>query len=67
MGKSSRTRYWQKLRNDIFRDRWLYLLILPGIVWYLIYRYLPMAGLSLAFHEYLDFIREFAHRLMYCT
>ena len=52
MGKSSRTRYWQKLRNDIFRDRWLYLLILPGIVWYLIYRYLPMAGLSLAFHEY---------------
>ena len=52
MEKSSRTRYWQKLRNDIFRDRWLYLLILPGIVWYLIYRYLPMAGLSLAFHEY---------------
>ena len=47
-----KTGYWHKLKVDILRDRWLYLLILPGVIWFLIYRYLPMAGLSLAFREY---------------
>lgn len=45
-------KYWHKLGVDLLRDRWLYALILPGFIWFLIYRYLPMAGLSLAFQEY---------------
>lgn len=45
-------KYWHKLGVDLLRDRWLYALILPGFIWFLIYRYLPMAGLSLAFREY---------------
>lgn len=47
-----RKKYWHKLGVDLWRDRWLYALILPGFIWFLIYRYLPMAGLSLAFREY---------------
>ena len=45
-----RSGYWRKLGNDLLRDRWLYLLMLPGVVWYLIYRYLPMLGLYIAFN-----------------
>lgn len=47
-----RSDYWRKLGNDLLRDRWLYLLMLPGIIWYLIYRYLPMLGLYIAFNEF---------------
>jgi putative aldouronate transport system permease protein len=47
-----RSGYWRKLGNDLLRDRWLYLLMLPGVVWYLIYRYLPMLGLYIAFNEF---------------
>ena len=43
---------WKKTFREILRDRWLYLLMLPGIIWYLIYRYLPMFGLYIAFNEF---------------
>lgn len=52
MRRERRQIYWHKLGVDILRDRWLYLLILPGFIWYIIYRYLPMAGLYIAFHEF---------------
>lgn len=44
--------HWKKLGRELIRDRWLYLLMLPGIIWYLIYRYLPMLGLYIAFNEF---------------
>lgn len=44
--------HWKKLGQELIRDRWLYLLMLPGIIWYLIYRYLPMLGLYIAFNEF---------------
>src|ERR1700730_16750904 len=36
----------------ILKYKFLYALMLPGILWYIIYRYLPMAGLIIAFKEY---------------
>lgn len=30
----------------------LYLMLLPAIIWYIVFRYIPMAGVSLAFKEY---------------
>ena len=43
-------------RNATLRRFWVarpfYLMMLPGILWYLVYRYLPMGGLILAFKEY---------------
>jgi len=32
--------------------RWLYLMMLPGLLYYLIYHYVPMAGLVIAFKDY---------------
>ncbi|MEK3722545.1 ABC transporter permease [Paenibacillus sp. FSL H8-0034] len=36
----------------ILKYKFLYALMLPGIVWYIMYRYLPMFGLIIAFKEY---------------
>ncbi|MFE5318492.1 ABC transporter permease [Paenibacillus sp. NPDC056579] len=38
--------------SDIKRDKYLYLLVLPGIIFFLIFKYLPMWGIVIAFQEY---------------
>ena len=44
------------MRSRTLRRVWMarsfYLMLLPGLIWYLIFRYLPMAGLILAFKDY---------------
>jgi len=36
----------------LYQYRYLYLLLLPGVLWYFIYRYLPMYGVIIAFKDY---------------
>lgn len=43
------------LWRDLKRDRFIYLLILPGLLWYLIFCYLPMFGIVIAFEDYKPF------------
>lgn len=38
--------------KDILRDRWMYFLLLPGVLYFVIFKYLPMAGLVMAFQDY---------------
>ena len=45
-----------KLINDIKRDRLLYLMLLPVALYYIIFKYLPMLGVSIAFKDYLPFL-----------
>jgi putative aldouronate transport system permease protein len=40
------------LAREIHKNRMVYILMIPGIVWYIIFSYLPMSGLALAFKEY---------------
>jgi len=40
------------LHTDIWKARELFLLILPGIIWYIVFSYIPIYGLSLAFKTY---------------
>ena len=40
------------LISKIKRQRFLLLMILPGLIWYLLFKYLPMLGLGLAFTDY---------------
>ncbi|WP_245920619.1 ABC transporter permease [Melghirimyces profundicolus] len=37
-------------------DRYLYLLILPGLLYFLLYKYLPMLGLVMSFQDYSPFL-----------
>lgn len=42
----------KKLGKEIWKFRAIYALLLPGLLWYFIFAYLPMGGLSLAFKSY---------------
>lgn len=34
------------------RDRWLYVLLLPGLLYFIVFKYLPMWGVLIAFQDY---------------
>jgi putative aldouronate transport system permease protein len=38
------------------KDKWLYLLLLPGLLYFLIFKYLPMWGIVIAFQNYSPFL-----------
>ncbi len=46
------TAYFVKLGKDIWRDKWLYLLLLPGLIYFLVFKYLPMWGIVISFEDY---------------
>lgn len=44
------------VRKIILRDRWLYFMLLPGIIYFLLFKYLPMWGVLIAFQNYQPFL-----------
>jgi putative aldouronate transport system permease protein len=46
----------QRLRARLWRERYIYLLLLPGVLYFLVFRYVPMFGLVLAFKDYSPFM-----------
>ncbi|WP_084662663.1 ABC transporter permease [Paenibacillus fonticola] len=49
---SKRATKWKRFK----RDKWLYILLLPGLLYFLIFKYVPMWGVLLAFKNYQPFI-----------
>ncbi len=47
--------YWRRLWADIKRDKWLFLLLLPGLIYFIVFKYLPMWGLVISFENYVPF------------
>jgi putative aldouronate transport system permease protein len=47
---------WTLLRSRFWRERWMYLFVLPGLVYFLIFRYVPLLGNVIAFQEYSPFL-----------
>jgi putative aldouronate transport system permease protein len=39
----------------LIRDKWLYVLLLPGLAYFIIFKYLPMWGVVIAFQDYSPF------------
>ncbi|WP_240414075.1 ABC transporter permease [Paenibacillus periandrae] len=44
--------YWSRLWNRMVQHKYMYLLALPGILFFMIFKFAPMWGLLLAFKEY---------------
>lgn len=42
----------RNLGKAIWKNRAIYLILLPGIIWYVVFAYVPLGGLSLAFKTY---------------
>lgn len=51
--REERKKYWKK---SLKRDKYLILMILPVIIYYLVFCYFPMTGLWMAFTQYLSLI-----------
>jgi putative aldouronate transport system permease protein len=45
----------KKILSRLWKERYLYLLLLPGLLYFIIYRYIPMAGNIIAFQDYSPF------------
>lgn len=43
---------WERFCKDVIRDKWLYLLLLPGLVFLIIFRYIPIFDNVIAFMDY---------------
>jgi len=44
------------LMRDLIRDKYLYLMLLPGIIYFIVFKYIPMFGLVMAFQDYKPFL-----------
>lgn len=45
--------------RDVKRDRLLYIMLIPGVLYFLIFKYLPMAGIVISFMDYMPFLGIF--------
>ncbi|AOZ91786.1 ABC transporter permease [Paenibacillus crassostreae] len=50
--KSLATERRRSIWNGVKRDRFLYLLALPGIVFFILFKYVPMWGIVISFQDY---------------
>ncbi|MCY8215132.1 sugar ABC transporter permease [Bacillus haynesii] len=50
--KKRKTRFWEKF----LQQKYLYLMILPGLIYFLLFKYVPMWGIVIAFQDYQTFL-----------
>ncbi len=41
-----------KVLNKLWSDRFIYIMVIPVVLYYLVFRYLPMAWLAISFYDY---------------
>ncbi|MBQ6715268.1 MAG: sugar ABC transporter permease [Clostridia bacterium] len=51
----ARKEYLRRLTADILRDRWLYMLLIPGFLYFVVFKYLPMWGIVISFQNYVPY------------
>ena len=47
--------YWKKLGVDLMKNKWLYIMMIPGVIYFLLFKYLPMWGVVIAFENYVPY------------
>ena len=55
----SRSAKWTVLRARLWRERWMYFFILPGFIFFVVFRYLPLLGNVVAFENYSPYLGFF--------
>jgi putative aldouronate transport system permease protein len=51
-GKTLLPPYWKRLLRDLGQNRYIYLMALPVVAYYLIFHYYPIYGIQIAFRDY---------------
>ncbi len=50
---------WSTIGKRLKRDKWLYVLLAPGLLYFILFKYVPMWGIMLAFKNYQPFLGFF--------
>lgn len=45
-----------RMIRKLVKDRWMYVLLLPGLLYFLVFKYVPMWGVVIAFKDYNPFL-----------
>ncbi|GAB2670332.1 ABC transporter permease [Paenibacillus thermoaerophilus] len=53
---ASHTGKLRRIARRMHKERYIYLLLLPGLLYFIVYRYLPMFGIVIAFKDYSPFL-----------
>jgi len=54
--KKSKVLQRSAFAKDLIRDKWMYLMLLPGVLYFIIFKYVPMYGIIMAFQDYKPFL-----------
>ena len=54
--KDSKLNKKSNFMGRLVKDRWLYIMLIPGVVFFLVFKYGPMLGLVSAFQDYQPFL-----------
>jgi putative aldouronate transport system permease protein len=54
--EGSRARAGNGFMTRLIRDKWLYIMLAPGILYFVLFKYLPMWGVFIAFKNYQPFL-----------
>ncbi len=54
LSKEQKARNRRMLWREIKKNRNLYLFIMPMIIWVIIFKYIPMPGILIAFEDYVS-------------
>ncbi|MGN9864161.1 ABC transporter permease [Bacillus swezeyi] len=52
VGKERKTRFFEKA----LQQKYLYLMVMPGLIYFLLFKYVPMWGIVIAFQDYQPFL-----------
>ncbi|MDB5084290.1 MAG: protein lplB [Bacilli bacterium] len=47
-----KTKPKRNVRNRILKNRYIYLMILPGLIYFVLFKYIPMVGLAISFEDF---------------
>lgn len=56
LAKTAPQSRWKHVMHGLRRDKFLYLLIAPGVLFFLIFKYVPMWGVVIAFQDYSPYL-----------
>lgn len=57
--RPARQTHGSSLRTRIWRERWMYLFIVPGFIYFVVFQYLPLLGNVVAFENYSPYLGFF--------
>ncbi len=59
---AARPGYWKKLGMDLAKNKWLYIMMIPGVIYFIVFKYLPMWGVVIAFENYVPYSGVFGSK-----